>query len=105
MPKLHAYVFEALVVEEQVIFTFSDLCRASGANAAQVKGLVEEGLLHPVGDAPEQWQFSGPSLKLTRMALRLTHELDIGLTAAALVMELLDEVHALRARLGSGGRT
>ena len=99
MPKLHAYVFEALVVEEQVVFTFSDLCRASGADADQVLGLVDEGLLHPVGDAPERWLFDGPSLKQTRMALRLTRELGIDLTAAALVMELLDEVHALRARL------
>ena len=99
MPKLHAYVFEALVVEEQVVFTFSDLCRASGADADQVRGLVDEGLLHPVGDAPESWQFDGPSLKQTRMALRLTRELGIDLPAAGLVMELLDEVHALRARL------
>ena len=99
MPKLHAYVFEALVVEEHVVFTFDDLCRASGADAAQVQILVDEGLLNPVGDLPEQWLFSGPSLKQTRMALRLTRELDIGLPAAGLVMELLDEVHALRARL------
>jgi len=63
-------VFEALIVEEHVVFTLPDLCRACGADAAQVQALVSEGLLHPAGKTPASWRFSGPSLARARTAHR-----------------------------------
>ena len=36
-----------VVVEEHVFFTFTALCRASGADAAQLQAMVGEGLIAP----------------------------------------------------------
>lgn len=90
---------EGLVVEEHVIFTLTTLCRASGADRQQVQALVVEGLLHPTGHGPEDWRFSGPSLPMARTALRLSRDLELGLSGAAIVMDLLAEIEALKSRL------
>jgi chaperone modulatory protein CbpM len=86
----------SLVVEEYVVFTFTDLCRASGAHDTQVLALVEEGLLEPTGSSPQDWQFSGPSLQRARSALRLARELELSLHGAAIVMDLLDQIRGLQ---------
>lgn len=88
-----------VVVEEQIVFTLSALCRASGAQAEQVQALIDEGLLQPTGQRPEDWQFSGSALRSTRTALRLSRDLELGVSGAALVMDLLSEIERLRARL------
>jgi chaperone modulatory protein CbpM len=97
---VHFYVTtaESLVVEEHVVFSFTALCRASGADDSQVHALVAEGLLHPTGKGPEDWQFSGSSLPQTRRALRLARELELSLHAAAIVMDLLAQIDALKLR-------
>jgi len=94
-----------VVVEETLHFTLVELCRACRADEAQLIALVDEGVLQPSGDAPEAWVFSGPALQRARAALRLAHDLDLNAAATALVMDLLDEIEALRARLTRiGGR-
>jgi chaperone modulatory protein CbpM len=97
------FVIDAVVVEEQVEFTFADLCRACGADSEQLLALVHEGVLAPRGDAPAGWHFAGTALPRARTALRLTRELGIDLAAVALVMDLLAEIETLRARLRNAG--
>lgn len=88
-----------LVVEEHVVFSFTALSRASGADDAQVLALVAEGLLNPTGHGPHDWQFSGSSLPCARSALRLARELELSVHGAAIVMDLLAQIEALNARL------
>lgn len=88
-----------IVVEEQIVFTLSALCRASGAQAEQVQALIDEGLLQPTGQRPEEWQFSGSALRSTRTALRLARDLELAPPGVVLVMELLGEIERLRAQL------
>lgn len=95
--------FDAIVVEEEIVFSLSDLCRAAGASPAQVLGLVDEGVLQPSGSTPQQWAFAGRSLRTTRAALRLNADLALGTAGAALVLDLLEEIDALRARLRRAG--
>ena len=96
-------VFDGIVVEEEIVFSLSGLCQAAGASPAQVLGLDDEGVLQPTGDAPQDWAFAGPSLRTTRTALRLNRDLALGTAGAALVLELLEEIEALRARLRRAG--
>lgn len=98
-----SYAIDAVVVEEEMVFSLSGLCQAAGANPAQVLALVDEGLLQPTGDAPDHWAFTGPSLRTTRMALRLNTDLALGTAGTALVLDLLEEISALRARLRCAG--
>lgn len=96
-------VFDGILVEEEVVFSLSGLCRAAGASPAQVLSLVDEGVLQPEGNAPQHWAFAGPSLRTTRAALRLNTDLALGTAGVALVLELLDEIDSLRARLRRAG--
>ena len=87
----------AVVVEEQVSFTLSALCQASGAEQALVQGLVGEGLLQPAGQGPDDWRFGGDALPQARKALRLARDFELDLAALGLVMALLAEIDRLRA--------
>lgn len=86
------------LVDEQLVFSYDALCHACGADGTQVQALVDEGLLQPSGAGPLAWQFSGLSVTRARTALRLARELELSLHAAAIVMDLLEEIDALRRR-------
>jgi chaperone modulatory protein CbpM len=89
--------YSICILEEQNQLTMDELCHACAVRAEQIIQLVDLGVLEPLGREP--WQFGGASLHRARIALRLHHDLDIDLAGAALALELLDEIDALRARL------
>lgn len=97
------FVMDCVIVEEDARFTLGDLCRACSAERTQLIALVEEGVIEPAGGAPEDWVFSGSALPRARAALRLVRDLDVSVAGAALVLDLLDEVDSLRARLRRAG--
>ena len=103
MANVSSHVIDAVVVEEEIVFSLSGLCQAAGASPAQVLALVDEGVLQPEGDAPQEWAFTGPSLRTARTALRLNADLALGTAGAALVLDLLQEISELRARLRRAG--
>lgn len=87
------------VVEEEVQLTLVELCQACSADEEHVLVWVFEGVLEPVGDSPQDWRFSGESLRRARLALRLSRDLELNPPGVALALDLLDEIAALRARL------
>ena len=103
MAEVQAFEGDVVVVEETIRFTLAELCRSCRVETAEVVVLVEEGVLDPVGSSPADWQFSGSALRRARLALRLAHDLEIGVAGSALVLELLDEIETLRARLRRAG--
>ncbi|MBT9458634.1 MAG: MerR family transcriptional regulator [Burkholderiaceae bacterium] len=98
-----ALVVQGVIVEQTLYFSLGELCRACRAEAEQLMALVEEGVLEPAGNGPEDWQFAGPSLRRAHTALRLTRDLELNPAATALVLDLLDEIEALRSRLRRAG--
>ncbi len=92
-----------VVVEEEVRFTLVELCRASQAERELLIAWVDEGVLNPSGAAPQEWRFDGSELRRARAALRLTRDLELSPAGAALVLDLLDQIDALRARLKRAG--
>ncbi|WP_153131955.1 chaperone modulator CbpM [Dechloromonas hortensis] len=89
----------ALILDEQSNLTLAELCRACSVRAEFIVELVDEGVLAPQGREPHRWRFSGVHLYRTRVAFHLQRDLGINLAGAALVLQLLEEVDALRARL------
>ncbi len=87
------------VVDERASLTLAELCRACGVHAEYVIELVAEGALEPRGRRPAQWRFSALCLRRTRRALHLQRDLHVNLAGAALALDLLEEVEALRRRL------
>lgn len=94
---------EATIVDDQLLFTLAELCRACDATGAQLTLLVEVGVLEPIGSNPENWRFPGSSLPRARTALRLARDLELEGPGIALVLDLLDEIESLRARLRRAG--
>jgi chaperone modulatory protein CbpM len=74
-----------------------ELCRACRAPEEQIRVWVVEGVLEPIGSSPQEWRFTGPSLRRARLALTLARELEINPPGVALALDLLDEIAALRA--------
>jgi chaperone modulatory protein CbpM len=94
-----------IVLEELTELTLIELSRACAVHAECIVELVEEGVLTPFGREPHRWRFSGIHLRRASVALRLQRDLGVNLAGAALALQLLDEVDALRARLKVlGGR-
>jgi len=90
---------EGEIVEDEVEFTFVELCRVSGASEEQLTMWISEGAFEPRGARPEEWRFSGAALRRVRTANRLARDLDINAAGIALALDLLDEIDALRAQL------
>ncbi|MDB5967538.1 MAG: transcriptional regulator, MerR family [Polaromonas sp.] len=97
-PSMHTRI-TGFILEEQTELTLADLSRACAADTTLVIELVDEGVLSPVGDAPEQWRFTGVHMQRARTALSLQRDLGINLAGAALALELLDELARLRAQM------
>ena len=87
------------VLEEEVELTLAELCSACQVPAERVFELVEEGLVEPRGREPSHWRFQGVSLRRVRFALRLERDLGVNMAGAALALELLEEMDAMRERL------
>lgn len=96
-------IVQGIVVEENIHLTLVELCQACNAEEKCVLEWIAEGLLEPIGESPQQWRFSGDSLRRARLALRLTRDLELDSAGVALALDLLDEIAALRARLQRAG--
>ena len=73
------------------------MCQAERGVAEEVTLWVAEGAFEPHGAGPHEWRFSGTELRRVRTAHHLAHDLEINPPGIALVLELLDEIEALRA--------
>jgi chaperone modulatory protein CbpM len=93
----------AVVVETELQFSLPELSRACGVEVALIESLVQEGVLAPRGEHPEQWLFEGSVLPRARTATRLLLGLELGAAGTALVLELLDEIDDLKAQLRRRG--
>ena len=103
MPDTSRTVIEAVIVEQGVRFNLAELCRACAAEPSFLVALVDEGLLNPSGSGPDEWQFEGAALRRARAAFRLKRDLQLSVDATALVLDLLQEVDELKARLRRAG--
>lgn len=99
MSEYHKSFIHGAVVEDELYLTLQELCRASQAPLEQVNVWVVEGVLEPIGNAPQEWRFTGQSLRRARLALRLTRDLEVNASGVALALDLLDEIAALQTQL------
>jgi chaperone modulatory protein CbpM len=96
---------ESEVVEHTALCTFEELCVACNASPDWVAGLVEHGAIEAIGpkqqEARQEWRFTTLSLIRVAKARRLERDLGLNLPGIALVLDLLDELDAMHARLRS----
>jgi len=92
-------VINGFILDETTTLTLDELSCACSVRVERIVELVDEGVLEPVGGDPGDWSFPGSCLRRARVAMHLQRDLDINVAGAALVLDLLDELETLRARL------
>lgn len=99
MHSVEGSIAPAVIVETELQFSLHELSRVCGVEAALLEALVHEGVLTPQGDNPMHWHFEGSILPRARTAVRLIRDLELGTPGVALVLDLFDEIEALRSQL------
>ena len=84
------------VLDERTVLDAAEFARACGTSTAIVEELVVEGLL-VLGPTTEG--FTGDMVTRVRRVLGLQRAFDAPLACAIVMLELLDEIERLRARL------
>lgn len=92
-------VTHGVIVEDNLQFTLIELSRACQTDSERLIELVEEGALVPAGSDASTWRFDGSALRRANAALRLARDLHLNAAGVALVLDLLDQVDELNARL------
>jgi len=87
------------VPENPAELTLAEVCRACAVQTEFIFELVEEGALAPAGPEPQRWRFTYAHVRRVRVASHLHRDLGVNLAGAALALELLEQIEALRARL------
>jgi chaperone modulatory protein CbpM len=88
------------------ISRFTEMCRV---NRRTVREMVDIGLIEPVHrrsttgstigrhhGSSREWEFDVTALERARRAIRLQRDLELNLAGAAMVVELMEEIEALR---------
>lgn len=84
-------------------YSLAEFCQACGGDEQWIIALVEEGILDPTGTSQAQWRFGERSALRALRARRMQKDFELDLASLALVLELLDEIQSLRARLRIAG--
>ncbi len=101
MVKQTTDILSGNIVENETRLTLRQLCDSCAVRAEYIIELVDEGFIEPSGVEKSHWCFSGVSIKRVQKAKRLQRDLGINLAGVALVIDLIDEIEDLRARLES----
>jgi chaperone modulatory protein CbpM len=88
---------------EDACLTLDELSRACAVPPDWVIEHVREGLLPVAGESPSAWRFGSRDLLRARQMLRFERDFDAAPELAALVADLFEELHELRAQLRRAG--
>ena len=91
------------VIGDEGVLSIEELARACRAEAQWVIELVAVGVLEPQGTETSRWRFRAADLTCARRVARLQRDFDASLDAAAVMLDLLDQIEQLRARLKRAG--
>jgi len=91
-------LLSGVAVEDEHTISLLELCQYCALSAEQLINMVEYGILDPMEPrvSCSQWTFSSNSIFRVQTVLRLQRDLDVNLAGAALALELMDEIKALR---------
>lgn len=91
------------IVLDEAMLTLDELARACAVEPRWVEVRVEAGLLRCAGGAASEWRFASAELARARRMAALERDFDANEELAALVVDLIEEVQRLRARLRAAG--
>ncbi len=92
-----------VLISEEGALSLDDMVHACGAEAQWIVELVEIGILVPRGAEVAAWRFGAADLMRARRLGRLQRDFGASTEAAAVILDLLDEIERLRAQLRRAG--
>jgi len=90
------------MIEAELELSLEELSRSCHCSTQWLITLVHEGVLEPSGEAPATWRFGGAALNRARVATHLMQDLDVNAAGAALALDLMEDIRALRHQLRFG---
>jgi hypothetical protein len=90
---------EAVWLDDRHEFSFAELARCSGLSEAELRELVDYGVLAPIDPQGAEWTFAGDIVVTMRAAGRLRDDLELDPQALALVLTLIGRIRDLEAQL------
>lgn len=92
-------IHSGAIVDNSVTFTLQEMCDICGVSEQFVVEMVEFGILEPQGNTMGNWRFSAVSLRRSKRAVRLQHDLELNLAGVGLTLDLLEELERHRERI------
>jgi chaperone modulatory protein CbpM len=99
MPEHRKLPIEGQVIDDRTEITIVQLCRRCEIEAELVERMVTEGIIEPSKTVGSTLYFPHSCVKRTRVVLRLRSDLGVNLAGAALALELMERIEALKSRL------
>src|SRR4051794_33080618 len=96
MKKQMMEILSAVIVDETVTFSAQEISYTCGISIEIIEEMVEHGLVEPQKSNADDWQFDPQALRRVKVALRLQKDLGVNLAGAALALDLVNELQALR---------
>jgi chaperone modulatory protein CbpM len=90
---------EAVWLHEQLALSTEELCELSGLSPAELRELVDCGVLAPIDPQAAAWTFGADRLMLARRARRLRSDFELDAHGLALMLALLERVRNLEAEI------
>lgn len=91
------------VIGDEGVLSIEELAKACRAEAQWIIELVAVGVLTPQGSEASAWRFRATDLRCAFRIARLQRDFGASMEAAAVMLDLLDEIERLRARLKRAG--
>jgi len=87
------------VIGDEAVLSIEEFAKACPAEVSWIAELVEVDVLAPQGAERSGWRFRAADLVCARRVARLQRDFGASMEAVAVMLDLLDEIEQLRARL------
>jgi chaperone modulatory protein CbpM len=81
---------------QDTALSLEELCEICHISSDLIHDLIAYEIIHPKQPSTDRWVFDLAELKRIQIALRLQRDLEVNLAGVAVVLDLLDELEALR---------
>jgi chaperone modulatory protein CbpM len=92
---------ESVWLDAHCEYSFAEIVRCSGLSEAELRELVDYGVLSPSDPRGAEWTFGGDVVATIQAARRLHEDLELDPQALALALTLIGRIHELEAELRS----
>ena len=89
-------ILSCTALDETTTYSLHQCCTLCRINAQMIYEMIDEGVISPMGDNPQNWCFRATQIKRIQITLRLQQDLRVNLPGAALALDLLEELAELR---------